>query len=365
MSATNRMDSVLLLLPPLVVLVAQYVRVKGLGGAARALIVGFSPLVAWCLFSMFYYGSAVPNTAYAKLNTGVSLQDDLVQGAWYLLISTLADPISSILIVVALVLGFVHRARCFRPVAVALLLWVAYVLRIGGDFMAFRLFAGPVVLSAITIARAHVVSASTRRMVLATLIACVGLLLPTSPVRSSPDYDFVFAKRYILNLRRGVRDVRGPNAMTTGLFRSSGLDDVDHPWSRRGRELRETRGPVEPRVAGAVGRLGFYSGPDVVIIDEMALCDALLARLPIPDPKKWRIGHFEREIPQGYIETRSTGENSIQDPDLAIYYDHLRNVIADDLWSARRLGNLWGWLLGRSDDHLEAYIERRRSGDWR
>ena len=97
----------------------------------------------------------------------------------------------------------------------------------------------------------------------------------------------------------------------------------------------------------------------------MALCDALLSRLPIPDPKKWRIGHFEREIPAGYIETRSTGDNSIQDPDLAIYYDHLRSVIADDLWSARRLSNLWGWLLGRSDGHLQAYIERQRSGERR
>lgn len=357
LSLTNRIDSILLLLPPLVVLVAESVRGERGREAMRALARGALPFLAWCAFSLFYYGSLLPNTAYAKLNTGVPLQGYVVQGAWYLVICTLADPVSSILVVTALVLGFGHGSRRFRPVGVALVLWLAYVLRIGGDFMAFRLFAGPVVLSAITIARARVVSGSAGRVVAATAVASVGLLLTTAPLRCGPDYDKEHSLRYILDRRRGVRDVRGPNFVSTGLFRSSGLEDADHPRARRGRQLRDG-GPVTPPVVGAVGRLGFYSGPDVTIIDQAALCDALLARLPIADPHRWRIGHFGREIPPGYVETRETRANHIEDPDLALYYDHLRSVIAGDLWSPRRLADLWRWILGASDDHLRAYIGR-------
>ena len=39
-------------------------------------VLGFIPLIAWELFSLIYYGFLLPNTAYAKLNTG------LPQHAW-------------------------------------------------------------------------------------------------------------------------------------------------------------------------------------------------------------------------------------------------------------------------------------------
>ncbi len=56
---------------------------------------------------------------------------------------------------------------------------------------------------------------------------------------------------------------------------------------------------VEGKAAGFVG---YFAGPDVHIIDIYALGDALLARLEVVDYKPWRIGHFQRDLPNGYID---------------------------------------------------------------
>jgi hypothetical protein len=59
---------------------------------------------------------------------------------------------------------------------------------------------------------------------------------------------------------------------------------------------------VAPQVTifEAVGLLGYYAGPGVHIVDPMALTDPLLARLPADKP--WRIGHFRRQLPPGYVD---------------------------------------------------------------
>ena len=47
-------------------------------------------------------------------------------------------------------------------------------------------------------------------------------------------------------------------------------------------------------------------------------CAALLARLQLAPSGTWRIGHFWRPIPEGYLETLATGENKIDDRHRAI-----------------------------------------------
>ena len=48
---------------------------------------------------------------------------------------------------------------------------------------------------------------------------------------------------------------------------------------------------------------GYYAGPNVYVVDELALADALLARLPARRVDQWRIGHFQRTLPAGYLDT--------------------------------------------------------------
>ena len=59
-----------------------------------ALLIGFVPVVAWELFSLFYYGFPFPNTAYAKLKTGIPASELTRQGILYLQDSIARDPIT-------------------------------------------------------------------------------------------------------------------------------------------------------------------------------------------------------------------------------------------------------------------------------
>jgi arabinofuranosyltransferase len=79
---------------------------------------------------------------------------------------------------------------------------------------------------------------------------------------------------------------------------------------------------------------GYFAGPAVHVVDVLALGDALLARLP--SKPNWRIGHFERPVPAGYIATIETGRNRIEDTTTAMLYERIKAVTQDPLWSRRR-----------------------------
>ena len=106
--AVTRHDLVLLVLPPAVfavwscrprLTVRQWLT---LGSAAVA------PLAVWTLFSLVYYGFPWPNTAYAKLNTGIARADLVLQGFRYLYVAIVQDAITLLIIGAALVV------TCFR-----------------------------------------------------------------------------------------------------------------------------------------------------------------------------------------------------------------------------------------------------------
>ena len=57
-----------------------------------AFAAGFAPLVAWEIFSIVYYGVPFPNTAYAKLATGIPQHELSIQGLTYFSIRSIAIP---------------------------------------------------------------------------------------------------------------------------------------------------------------------------------------------------------------------------------------------------------------------------------
>lgn len=68
--AFARMDAALIFAPALAHSASNERRRSGLRATLKELLLGFTPFLAWELFSLFYYGFLFPNTAYAKLNTG-------------------------------------------------------------------------------------------------------------------------------------------------------------------------------------------------------------------------------------------------------------------------------------------------------
>jgi arabinofuranosyltransferase len=79
---------------------------------------------------------------------------------------------------------------------------------------------------------------------------------------------------------------------------------------------------------------GYVLGRGRHFIDRLGLGDPLLARLP--SGRFWRIGHYERTLPEGYFESVLTNSNRIADPELAAYYDTIREVTRGPLFTARR-----------------------------
>jgi arabinofuranosyltransferase len=143
----------------------------------------------------------------------------------------------------------------------------------------------------------------------------------------------------------GIADERAFMYRATGILRwKPGIRWPDIFWSDEGDRFR--RSGKRTAIIGAAGIVPYHAGPGVYGLDQGALGDPLLARLPAK-PGELRPGHYFRAIPAGYFETIETGQNQIQDPHLAEYYDHLHTIISGDLWSVDRLKEIVAMNLGR------------------
>ena len=336
--ALNRLDALLLVAPALGwALWRQW--------SARALLavaLGLLPLVLWTGFSLFYYGFPFPNTAYAKLATGIPSAELARQGGLYLLNSLRWDPLTLATIAAAIIWAVAARAVAARRVAalavtVGIVLYLIYIVRIGGDFMSGRFLTLPL-LAAVAVLLAgpgkdsRTVMAQPRQWRVAVaaalilLLAAIGhlpVLLAGSPTGDAARRD------------GDIADERAYYTPHTGLF----ADRVIHPWAEQGLVLHAAGPAVVEH--GNVGFLGYYAGPAVHIIDRNGLTDPLLARLPVRDLANWRIGHFRREVPAGYADTLRSGQNVIQDANLAAFYERLRRVTRGPLWNTERLREIW------------------------
>jgi len=131
----TRPDQILIVLPLLIV--AAW-RTRAIGAIAGAVAVGVVPAFAWTMFSLVYYGFPFPNTAYAKLGSGIAQSEMWQQGLLYLIDSVDRDPLTLVFVGFALVVGIAERSAASRALAAGIVLYLVYVTRIGGDFMAGR-----------------------------------------------------------------------------------------------------------------------------------------------------------------------------------------------------------------------------------
>ena len=152
-----------------------------------------------------------------------------------------------------------------------------------------------------------------------------------------------------------MADERLAYYMFTGLLKAWKLEEMPDHYNRRwGLEAREEalqNGGMMVTQHINIGIFGLYAGPQVHVVDGYALSDPLLARLPALYNRYWRIGHFERMVPEGYLETLESGENQFEDADLGMYYEDLCLVTQGALFSPERWAAIWRLNTGQ-DDHL-------------
>ncbi|MEK7278198.1 MAG: hypothetical protein AAB427_12680, partial [Chloroflexota bacterium] len=345
----NRMDTGLLYLPALGF--ALFETRSSIAERLRAVMAGLIPFALWELFSLFYYGSLVPNTAYAKLNLGIISQTELLKfGFYYFLNSLNWDPVTLLVISAGILAPFALKKGRLLPVAAGPILYLLYVWRIGGDFMSGRFFAEPLLVAVALLMNTETDAGEAgRRFALLALIALIGLSSPYSPVLRPAQQP--------MRDKSGVSDEKGNYWQNTGLLQANFFTPLpDHDWALEGRAARQSNPGIVK--TGSVGFYGYFAGPAVHIVDLNALADPLLARLPPSDPA-WSIGHYGRTLPEGYLESLETGENRIADPNLSLYYDKLSLIIRGNLLDLNRLREIWRLNTGAYDPYLDAFAYSR------
>lgn len=351
----NRLDALLLVLPALAAAATGAAPAR----AARAGALGFAPLAAWTAFSIVYYGFAFPNTAYAKLGTGVPQRELTEQGFYYLFNSLSIDPLTLVIVLLALGLLLARGPAAALAPGLGIVLHLAYAVWVGGDFMAGRFLAAPLLAAVVVLARAPVVLGP---LPLGIAFVAMGTVALCSPAPTLTTTAFFFTDRWerrTLLDERGITDERAIYYRYTGLMTARrGEPMPNHHRAVQGRRLRAEGQPFFKH--GQLGMLGFYAGPGVHILDENALTDAFLARLPATPG--WRIGHFYRAIPAGYEGTLRKGVNRLSDPELRLLYRRLALVTRGPLFDAERLAAVWDMNFGAglADEYFGVHSRQQR-----
>ncbi len=342
----TRPDSVLLVGP---LVVTWYLR-EGWRLPRLTSVAGALPLILWEGFALVYYGRLLPNTGPAKLGAGAPIAELFLQGLRYAADFAVRDPSGAVALVgsTALLLHFGNPLG--RSLGAGVVFFTTYVIVIGGDFMSGRFFALPLfaaVAGAVGIITGSLGWLPARRrpplVVASSILAAVGIF------GIIPQPGPVIDRHGIGDERRFWRDAlslpairHGDNVMRIG-------------WVGAAMAARD-RGEPDVVVRGGIGLFGYYCGPLVHVIDRFALADPLLSQLPARAGS--RIGHFQRRLPEGYIESISADRNLLEDSDLAKYYDTIRAVTRGPLLNVHRLWTVLELQTGALDAPLLRYLSR-------
>lgn len=361
----TRPDDVLLVAP---MLLAACWRVRRVGTIVTSAMMGLLPAVAWTAFAIVYYGFPFPNTAYAKLAMGISGGELRSQGVIYLLDSLDRDPLTLTAIAFAVLLvavAWLGRRRAIEANAGAaasdpqitaapaltagIVLYLLYVVSIGGDFMAGRFVAVPLFGAALVVGR-FVTGPRSLWAGAAAIFVLVGSTSSHVPLWSNSRFDDSAQKP------SGIVDERGVYFGDKSLVRAKRATFRSPNWPSAKWQAPATR-VVE--TCGLMGIAGVDLGPYVHLLDDCALADPLLARLPAVYNPEWRTGHYRRLIPDGYRESLESSGNQLQDQQLRRYYEQLRVITrSDDLFSSARLRSILRMNLGADDDLIDRTFYR-------
>jgi len=319
----NRHDNVLIVLPALALAVWTERSRRTLSIVALA----FLPLVAWETFSVIYYGFPFPNTAYAKLQTGVATTELLKQGFEYVMDSLTADPLTLTAIAAVCLACLVFRRRAEWILLAGIAVHIVYVLRAGGDFMSGRFFVAPFLVAMIAASRLDGVLNDLSLAIATLVVVMLGMAGDFPTVASggaTPVGGWIDSN--------GIADERRYHYPQSGVLRMPSHG----PWPDLATDVgRDELGRGEHSLMfNNIGRIGFGVGPSIHLIDNLALSDPLLARLPAR--ADWRIGHYVRDLPDGYQRTIQTGVNHITDPAIAALYDDLWRITSGPIWTVDR-----------------------------
>lgn len=341
----NRTDLLFLVLIPSLWTFYEDGRRRGWRRAVGTAALAASPVLAWELFTLVYYGSLVPNTAYAKLAHGLPRSEVAAQGVRFLANFGSFDPVGAAMLVVSL--GAILRPRMgarHRALATGVLLSLAYVVWIGGDFMSGRMLTPALILA---LCGASTMPEGEARRPIATRVATALAAVVLVGLGMAPQRHVLMplAESFDLPVEEGplpryathwVGSERGHYASATSVWVVLEHDPPrpPHTWYDRGEHLGNIGGVHRVR---NIGFAGYAADDGATLIDPYALSSAFLARLPAFRNLSWHVGHYQRVIPPGYERSVAEGTCHMDDPELCALFDDVWTVTRAPVFSEGRL----------------------------
>ena len=215
--------------------------------------------------------------------------------------------------------------------------------------MSGRMYSTLLFVSIFLFAQYRVVFSNFKLIILSVAIIILGFLAECP----SP---FLLSKADKSNTVFLIMDERRAYSYATGMFRNNTFNsDVtldEGICGHCGLEAAIADGSSDlvkthyPKIVANIGFLGYYAGPDAILIDTVGLTDALVARLPAKYEPFWRVGHLNREIPEGYALSIMDQNNHLRVPNLDVYNSHLIVLTRENLFSKGRLLEILRFNLG-------------------
>lgn len=362
LSTLTRLDAVFLVAPAIL---ERAVVVMKLGTSTRrcvvAVVVGFVlPVFAWEVFSLVYYGFPFPNTAYAKVFAGRSGAYVAAEGVGYVLSSFSGDPITPLLAAAGVCVALATLGAQRIALGLGIVIYLAYVVAVGGDFMLSRFLTAPALVGACIVGTWGRVAEARVAVPIVVAALATGLSLPGGPIGLRPPTPTIKLDS------RGVADERNwhPGADLTAVVKGGhAIGTLTPDLERNLRTLLEQRRIIQTDLAGI---LPFLAGPDVHVVDPLALGEPFLARLPARQEHGHHPGHLARDVPDGYLETLEALRQDpshfackMRDESLCEYLRRLHIVVRGPVWTRPRFAEILRFLGGKNQHLLSRVVTTR------
>ncbi|MCI0655480.1 MAG: hypothetical protein L0170_00205 [Acidobacteria bacterium] len=238
-------------------------------------------------WKLYYFGSLLPNTYYAKGGAGMlSLRAGV---AYALRFFQSYGAVNLLLIVAALVFCSWPRKRALSFLLCSIALYTLHVIRIGGDYSYFGRYLVPTLPMLISLSAVGAILLWKRTSGLGrvprcgmalVVLAASCLELAAGSLGELRDRPFLLYRRWNL-----LEAVPAPGDPFASLFRPD--------YIHMGKAIQEYFPPGRTVACLAVGAIGYYS--DRPILDLLGINDRRIARLPVATNRfeSWSSGHMK------------------------------------------------------------------------
>lgn len=240
-------------------------------------------VIPYLIWKIIYYGDILPNSFYIKVNKPEYFERGIRYAGFYLLQS------HAYLWILPIIIGIRKRLLCTYFMFIFSLIYLLYILWVGGDWMALRFFAPiiPMLIFMMVVGFKSVFDYALskrkplfRYSLILFLILYVGI---TFWLNALPTYKYGKNRKFVFNEKLQILDYGALH-----LPEGNAIEVA--------RAFKRVLLPNEVVAASFAGFTGLYT--DIRVIDTLGLNDKYIARLPIQKPGQ--PGH-EKQAPFEYL----------------------------------------------------------------